>query len=227
MDLQQHKNKMKIKRGDTMKIFLGLIVFIMLFSFVSAGVGIKWTEESVLIDEGKEACLTYYVYNPWDEDSTALISLSENLLGVLTMQETETKFVPAQTSSNEALPIKFCFKSPKVYPRNCLIGDELICEQQCNAEQKVYTGEVLISSVPGDSTGGSSTRMVVSAPLRIRVKCVPHGRDYTLVFLVLAIMSLIAIILLLKRKYGKPKTQRLKEEMQKLRTEMKKSKPKR
>ncbi len=31
---------------------------------VSAGVGIKWDKESVLVNEGEKTCLTYQVYNP-------------------------------------------------------------------------------------------------------------------------------------------------------------------
>jgi len=217
---------MKIKKGETARIFLGVAVFVMLLSFASAGVGIKWVEESIMVEEGEEGCLTYYAYNPWPDDTTVSIGLSEELKEVLTMQEAETKFVPAHTSSNDSLPIKFCFKVPRIYERNCWIGDSLICEQQCGIEPKTYEGEVYLSSVPDSTGGGSSTVVAVSADLRIRVPCKVHGRDYTLVFLGLAIIALAVIIILLKRRYGTPKSVRLKEEMKKLRDEMKKTKKK-
>jgi len=206
------------------RVFLGVAMLVMMASFASAGVGIKWVEESIIVEEGEEGCLTYYAYNPWDDDSTVVIGLSGELTDVLTMQEAETKFVPAHTSSNESLPIKFCFEVPRVYERDCWIGESLICEQQCGVEQKVYEGEVYLTSVPMAGGGGSSTAVAVSADLRIRVPCKVHGRDYTLVFLVLAIIALAVIVILLKRKYGKPKSERLREEMKKLRAEMKGSK---
>jgi len=213
----------------------GVLSLIVLFlalamtSFISAGVGIKWSQESFLVNDGEETCLTYSVYNPWPEDSYVQIVLPENLKNLLIMQEAETKLVPANTGSVNAIPIKFCFKVPKVYAEECLIGD-FLCKKECNEEQVVYEGQVSVKSVPGETTmtgsGGSATEMSVSAPLRLKLNCNAHPTDFTLLYLVLAIVALLGIIIILFRKYRKPEQARKKEKLAELREEMKKLKKK-
>lgn len=212
---------------------LFLLVGILIFSsFVSAGIGIKYEQESALVGEGEKACLTYGVYNPWDDETYATIGLSDSLLEILSMQEAETKLLPAQTSSDEAIPIEFCFKVPNnIYYKDCSVGS-FICKQECTEEMKVYEGEVFVSTVPDpkaiEGTGGSATKYSISAPLRVRVKCVPHARDYTLVYVLLALISAAVIAFILIRRYRKPKAERDKEKLKKLKAEIaKESKGKR
>ncbi|MEM0465414.1 MAG: hypothetical protein QXW97_01785 [Candidatus Pacearchaeota archaeon] len=206
-------------------IIIAFIFLVVLPKFVFAGVGLKWDQQSALIDEGKKTCLSYSVYNPWPTDTNIKVDLSENLKSILIMQESETKFVPAYTSSNESIPIKFCFKAPKVYKKDCLIGN-LLCEQKCNEEMKEYNGEVIASSVPfaapSGGSGGSATRMVVGAPLSIRIKCIPSSRDFTLIYILIAVISVLVIALLLYKKYRKPSLERDKEKLKALKEKIRK-----
>ncbi len=183
-----------------MRIFIGLILGMFCLGIVSAGVGIKWEEESVIVDEKEEACLTYKVYNPWPESSEVVIGLSEELEEILTIQDAESKLIPANTASGDAIPIEFCFEIPRVYERDCLVGG-LICEQSCSGENIVYEGEVVVGSVPGGvESGGSATTMSVSAPLRIRVNCEEAGRNFTVVYMLLGVISLMGIVILTRKK---------------------------
>ena len=50
------------------KLFVLAIALVYCFSLVSAGVGISWNQESILIPEEEQTCLPYKVYNPWEDD---------------------------------------------------------------------------------------------------------------------------------------------------------------
>jgi hypothetical protein len=208
-------------------IIFSLLLFGGVLSFVSAGVGIKWEQESFLVNSGEKTCLTYSVYNPWPEDSSVQIELPENLKNLLTSQEAETKLIPANTASTAAIPVKFCFEVPQVYSKECLIGD-IICKQECKEEQIVYEGEVSVKSVPGNAaisgSGGSATQMSVSAPLKIKVVCNPHGLDFSIVYITLIIISIVAILIILYLKQRKPDKQKKEEKLEQLRKEMKRLK---
>jgi len=201
-----------------------LVIMLALASLVTGGVGIKWDQESALVSEGEKTCLSYSVYNPWPESTYVTIEPSDELKSILVLQDVESKLVPANTPSTQAIPVKFCFKIPDIYTRDCWISG-LICKQECEEEQKVYAGEVLVKAVPPPTeisgTGGSATTMSVSAPLNIKVKCNAHARNFTLLYVLLAIIAAIIIIILLVRKYRKPKIERDKERMKKLQEKIK------
>lgn len=210
------------------KINLGIVLILIVVAvsaFAAAGVGIKWERESALAEGGEKACLTYGVYNPWPEETYVKIGVSDELLEVLEVQDINATLVPAHTSSGEAIPIEFCFEVPeKIYTKNCWLGGFFVCEQQCKEEMKIYDGDVEIKSVPSPSGGGSSATMAVSAPLKVKVKCVPYGRDYTLLYVIFAVIALVIIALIMK--YRKPKAERVKEEMNALKAKMKSLKKK-
>lgn len=197
---------MVIKK-EVLSIFL--VGLFLVLPMVSAGVGISWERESALVPENTKTCLTYKIYNPWEEDSSVQILLSEELQEIVASQESETKLIPAHTSSDNAIPVTFCFKTPRVYDADCLIGGGkgAICKQECTEERKVFEGEVEIKEVSdadleGAGAGGSKTSISVSAPLRVRVQCVEHGRDYSLVYLFVGIVAavLLSVNLLRSRK---------------------------
>lgn len=211
-------------KKEVTKGFLLVFAILFLSSAVSAGIGIKWDKESALVEEGGRACLTYGVYNPWPSESYVTIGLDGDLNQVLVMQEADSKLIPAETSSNESIPLEFCFKVPHVYERDCSVGS-FICELACPDELQTYDGNVVISSIPNplqvtDGAGSSSTVMSVSAPLRIRVSCESHPRDYTLAYIIVAIISALVIFWILFSKYRKPKAQRDAEKLKKLRAEI-------
>jgi len=207
-----------------------LIVLFAIMPIVSAGVGIKWNQESSLVKENEKTCMTYSVYNPWPKESYVTIEVSDELKQVITSQEAESKLVPANTASTSAIPIKFCFKVPAVYSdmKICKLG--IICKQTCPSENKEYSGEVLVKSIPKETSisgsGGSATQMAVSAPLRLRVRCDEHGYDYTFALIILAVISALIIALLLFLKYRKPKAERNREKLRKLQEEIRREKRK-
>lgn len=212
-----------------------LVLIILLFAnFVFAGVGIKWERESALINENEKTCLIYSVYNPWPEETNVKIEVSDEsgeLNKILIEQESEEKLIPAYTSSQEAIPIKFCFKTSQVYERDCWISDKFICKQECNEERVEYRGEVLVKSVPKSSeiggTGGSATTMAVSAPLSIKIKCNAHPRNFTIIYILVILISAIVLGKVLYKKYRKPAYERDKEKLKRLREKIKKEKRKR
>jgi hypothetical protein len=195
-----------------MMVVMVLMMFVMsVLPAVSAGVGIKWDKESVLVNEGGSACFSYSVYNPWPKEAYVTIEVSEELESVITAQEAETKLVPADTSSDEAIPVEFCFKVPTVYEEDCLVGG-MLCEQTCGADMVSYSGEILVREVPAPAelsgAGGSATSMSVSAPLNLKVSCNAHSRNFTVIYAILAVISLIVIGFFWKKKKGEKKTVR-------------------
>ena len=199
--------KMVIK---SLKVFsLAFALILIILPFVSAGVGISWDKETSLIPENTKTCLTYKVYNPWPEDSYVQIELSEELMQIVSYMESEAEFVPKQTSSTEAIPIEFCFKTPKVYKEDCLLFNKIICRQDCSEEMKIYEGEVEVlevgeQNVKGGS-GGSATAISVSAPLRVKVQCLAHARNYSVVYILIAIIAFVLLIINLLKKKKKKK----------------------
>lgn len=209
-------------------IFMMTVIFL---SVVSAGIGISTDSNSALLKEGGKVCLkNFKAYNPFSSDTFVTISVSDDLKNILTDQEAETKLVPAGTSSQNAIPIEFCFKVPDdVYEKERapvpLVGNVVYKRDCTGQEMKTYTGEVILQSVPGAAgTGyaGSSTVMSVSSPLNVRVQCNDQPWRLTPVYIFMAVLSAGVVGFVLFRRYRKPKSQRLKEQMAKLRKEMKK-----
>ncbi len=181
-------------------------MFVLVFPLVSAGVGISWNKETSLVPENTKTCLTYKVYNPWPDDSYVEIELSEELLPIVSYVESETKFVPKNTPSSEAIPVEFCFKTPRIYEQDCLLFDKLICKQDCLEDMQIYSGEVIVLESndykSSGGSGGSATAISVSAPLKVKVQCVAHKRNYSLIYIVVVLIAgiLLAINLLNKKR---------------------------
>lgn len=203
----------EVKKG-VMVIGSFILVLTILSSFASAGVGLKWGQEAKLVNQGEKTCFEYSVYNPWPKESYAKIDISDELKPILQLQESETKFIPANTNSSNSIPIKFCFEVPYVYSseRSCWIGNSFVCAQTCNEPQKVYDGEILATESGqaniGGGAGGSATSASVSAPLKIKVICSAHSRDFSQLFFILAVICAIIAIVMIIKKYRKPKVER-------------------
>jgi len=206
-------NKKEVNKSFELFLLFG-ILFILYSSFVSAGVGIKWDRETAVVNENSETCMTYQIYNPWPKDCYAKIELSEELQPLLTDAESEVKYIAAQTSSANAIPIEFCFRTPKVYKQDCLLFNSLICRRDCAEPQVVYTGQVNAMETPKDITiggaGGSSTSMTVAAPLKIKVACVKTGRNYSVVYLAIGLVALILLALSFIRRSKREKNKKKK-----------------
>jgi hypothetical protein len=215
------------------KLLIGLFIGIVSFTLVSAGIGIKSYQDSVLLNEGEEGCVTVGAYNPFPTETNVVVGLSDSFKEILTEQEAETKYLPPGTSSNDAIPLKFCFKVPKVYAREYasvpLIG-RAIDELKCTEPLKVYEGEISLQSIPVENqingVGGSSTKMSVSRPLRIGVNCNPYPRNYMPLYIAIALVSVLIIFFVLFMRYRKPATERDREKLRKLQERIKKESPK-
>lgn len=180
-----------------MKSVISFILILMMIAPL-ASAGILWNEESKLVPENTKTCLTYSVYNPFDSDAYYQVKLIGELADIIVSSESETKFVPAGTFHDDALPIEFCFKTPRVYEQDCLVGG-FICKQTCEEPMKVYEGQVEVIKLSeeetkiGEGSGGSTTQISEVAPSRVRVQCTPSDRNYGSVY---ALIALIAGILL-------------------------------
>jgi len=215
-----------MKKG-VISLFVMFLVFgliVLNISGVEAGIGIKKYKESMLVGEGEKGCVVVGAYNPFSTDTNVIIGVTDPIKDVLVLQEAKTKLLPAGTSSDEAINMEFCFKVPTVYERDCKVGS-FLCAVSCNEEQKVYDGEIYLRTVPLETSaggiGGSSTSMSVSQDMKVRVRCDPHPTDYTLLYVLIALISLLVIGIVIFRKYRKPKSERIKEKMQELKKEMK------
>jgi hypothetical protein len=166
------------------------------------GVGIVWDTETEIVIENTEHCVQYGIYNPWEEDVTAALSVSADLQKIITKQESQAKLVQAATDHDVAVPIEFCFTVDNVYEEDCLVG-KFICEQTCQAEQVVYEGKIVaMEASTGTSAegAGSATTLGVSVPLKLKVKCSEHPREWTLVYVVVIIIVVILMLLIIYKK---------------------------
>jgi len=210
---------------NKLNIFAGIVVLILAMGVASAGVGIKWDRESALASGGEQACLSYGVYNPWPGDTYVTVGVSEELQEVLIIQDVNATLIPEHTASGDSIPVEFCFEVPKgIYSKDCWLGGFFVCEQECIEDQKMYEGEVEVVSVPPPSGSGSAAIMAVSAPLRVRVQCNAHERNYVLLYVIIGVIALVAIILIIRHR--KPREQRIREEMAELRAKLKAGKKK-
>ena len=146
---------------NNMKKFLTLmIIFIVLFSPVLAlkGVGIKYVTEHITAGEGKETCLSYGVYNPWDENVVAELTADGELEQFI--KKVNSKRIPAGTNSGDAIKLDVCFDVPKRTLDSC-------------DEPKVFEGSVVAREQKDTLIGGSgsATSTLVSAPLTLEVVC--------------------------------------------------------
>ncbi|MFA5953204.1 MAG: hypothetical protein WC812_01295 [Candidatus Pacearchaeota archaeon] len=188
-------------------LFLSLVLTLIL-PLATAGVGVKWSKESSLVSENSKVCMSYDVYNPWPQDTYATISLSPELMEIIDYIGSDIVFLPNETSSTNAIPVEFCFKTPKVYEKDCWVGDVFFCKQDCLEEMKTYEGEVLVMETSPDqssqSAQGSATKMSVSAPLRIRVQCEAQNRNFSALYVLVGLIALILLIInLVKNKKSK------------------------
>jgi hypothetical protein len=172
-------------------------------ALAAKGVGIVWSTQTEAVSENARHCIKYGVYNPWDEDVTAMLTVSDSLKPVVVGEESIPTFLPAETMHDDAKEIDLCFYVPKVYTDDCLVGNFLFCEQTCSEPEVRYDGEVIVMEAPSGSGGamGSSTSMGVSAPLTLRVVCNEYPRDYTpLVVCVVVVVAAGGYYYLRKRK---------------------------
>ncbi|MFH1978211.1 MAG: hypothetical protein ABIJ92_02715 [Candidatus Aenigmatarchaeota archaeon] len=168
-------------------IFVISLLLMPALVLADVGIGIGWTTESESVHEESTKCVTYNLYNPFDQDVNGRI---EALGQIKDMSEAEEpKIIPAGTSSKEALPTEICFTPPKVYQDDCILGP-LLCSRTCDENQELiegdyevirsgdlithvlYRGEVQAAYDLKHRGGtGSATGSSISATMKIIVPC--------------------------------------------------------
>ena len=213
-------------------VLVVIVAFLLSLSLVSArkGVGLVWSTQTEVVEEGSVHCIEYGVYNPWDEDVNAMLTASEDFSEIITDEESDTKAIVAKTYHDSAIPVELCFRVPEVYAEDCLVGG-LFCEQKCEELEKNYRGEIVVSESKEDTSlgggaAGSSTALGVSAPLSLKVRCIAHSRDWTLLYASLLIIALAILGVALYRKYRVPPLLREQQKLEKLKAKISKMKKK-
>jgi hypothetical protein len=196
-------------------ITAGLLIIVLSFLFLFQGVdarkgpGIKWGTEREIIGQGQTYCISYGLYNPWDEDVYALLGVSDELKPIISSQTSDAKLIKANTASSDDVPVKLCFKiADNIYKEDCLIG-QVICEQKCEESSKIYSGKILVMEKSEGSSGGtagSTTALGVSVPLTLEIRCEKHSRDWTIVYVtIIAIVAILIVLILFRRHKRKNK----------------------
>jgi len=180
-----------------MKILTIVLVSLILLEipFVSAdvGVGIRWKSEELNLNEFEERCVQYSVYNPFDTEVNAKLSVERGLESYVSKIEPREFKIPAFTGNatdNAAKlankqDISVCFKSnllrwPPFYPVS-------------------IKGVVLASAGAGEITGsGSSAVSVVQAPITLNVGSLTVF--YEFVIALVFVLGIIAFFALRKLK---------------------------
>jgi hypothetical protein len=162
-------------------LLLILIIFLMPNAFATKGVGIVWTLESAEIPSDDVSCLSYGVYNPFDDDVSASLFVEGELEEIST--NSEAKLVESGTSHDEAVSLDLCFDTSEVYEGDCILG--FFCEQTCDFEDKRYSGDVVVKEIKDTAIGkitGSATTAMASVPLTLKVKCQKQERSMILLY---------------------------------------------
>jgi len=165
-----------------------LILFLLPSTFAIGGTGLKYGFEFKELTEKSEHCLTYGVYNPFDEDSNIILSAE----GDYSEYQLENKptFVPANTGSSNTINKDICFKFPKIVES---------CE-----EGKLLSGQILASTVSTENSG-IGTALAVSAPLDIKLICNENNNVNFIYFTIPGILILGLISLVHIRKNSRTK----------------------
>lgn len=194
-------------------IFLGSLIS--LANAATVGMGVRWYKESAIVEEGKQNCIEYGLYNPtpWEVPVYGYLEATGDLEKIYV--KNDPMLVPVNTSSDHAINKQICFNIPKVYGESCILG--AFCERTCPEHTATYEKEVRLkgevigmytynSAEFGGGTG-STTGTSVAVPLELAISCQPEERNQVAFYatIVVIIVAIILIIWLLTRKPKKQK----------------------
>ena len=196
------------KRLYSVIFIILLVIGLSQFVLARKGVGMVWTTETEIVNEGASKCISYGIYNPWDEDVTATLDVSDELKPILLKIDSKPQFIKGETFHDAAVLTEFCFKVARVYSRDCLIGN-MLCEQTCSETPIEYSGSVIaLEEQSGEASGtGSATSLGVVVPLKIKVACNESSRNYTPVYIIIIVIALGLIAWILYRNKNANKAQ--------------------
>ncbi len=174
-------------------IFVSLLL-ILPKTNADVGIGITYFQESLTLGEFEENCVTYKIYNPFNSDVTAKISVAGDIEPLMTTIEPNNFLLKAYDGSpddnNQKLKnnkeTKVCFKSkifrwPPFYPQK-------------------LEGVILAGAMPGGISGsGSSTVSSVQAPLFLRVGSMKTFKTFIFTTGLLIIIMVFFLLKLLKK----------------------------
>ena len=181
-------------------LLLSILLFLPLVA-ADKGVGIFVTTESAIVNEGQVNCVNYSVYNPFSNDTSIYMTASDALTPFV--KDTQPILVPANTLHDKAIPVSLCFNIPKVYKEDCMAG--IVCQKTCGEPQVTYVGSAVavMAKTPNEiaSTAGSSTQASASAPLTLKVACVPKAMNWMPVIAIVIVIAILAgLVAMRKRK---------------------------
>jgi len=149
-----------------------LLIILIVLSFVSpqlvksdVGVGLSYNIQEIFVEDLKENCIVYSLYNPFDSDVTARLTVQDDIKRYLSRIEPNEVFLPGyhgDPGDNKAklankADVKVCFygdpiRWPPFYPKD-------------------YDSGVVASAAQGGVTGatGAATISSVSAPLTLHL----------------------------------------------------------
>lgn len=186
-----------MEKDTSIKILFSLFIFFLLIPMVKAdvGVGLRWTAEELFLNDFEEKCIVYSVYNPFDTEVTAFISVERDIAPYLKYIEPAYAYLPAYTGApndNAAKlankqDITVCFYStpvrwPPFYPED-------------------LSGVVLANAMVGkvESTG-SSVASVVQAPLTLRLGKIQTFYTFFAAIISISIAVIFVAILFIRRR---------------------------
>ena len=175
-----------MKRFFSVKVFVFLLAFGLFASVVSAGgIGIHSTSSGLLINEGESECVTFGIYNPDVADNELEFMVSEELEPFLDSISPESMNVPANTESENSLPVELCFSDP---------DDLFKGDRSCSEGVREYAGKFIVRE-SSDGSGGSSVVFDVPRDFTLRAQCVPDSVSYSLLIIIIVIIIVIIVIL--------------------------------
>ena len=187
------------------KVLFVAIILLLLINpvFARKGIGMVTHTESIVVDEGSQKCITYGVFNPWDEDVRASLDIKGDINSIITQKETQPKLIKALTTYQESTELELCFFVPQVYQEKCILG--LSCYQPCTQEPIEYKGEVIAVEAREESTSGtgSATSLGISSPLTVKVNCQETERSFSQLYFIIIIISMLGILIILYKRYKK------------------------
>ncbi|MCK5040265.1 MAG: hypothetical protein KAR87_04830 [Candidatus Aenigmarchaeota archaeon] len=199
-------------------IIISLLIMPLL-TYATVGIGIKWFTDTEFVSENSQKCISYGLYNPFDEDVIGYLTATKGLEDIYEAED--SKLIFAGVASNKSIGTKICFSIPQVYEKDCLIGNIFLCKRTCEdgvgiplvrdedsitgkAEFKkiIYEGEVMASYTlnTGGGAVGSATGTSFAAPLKLTVRCEAEERNWMPVYIVLLVLIILMYLAVLKRK---------------------------
>jgi hypothetical protein len=192
------------------KLVLPLFLLLILApGFALRGVGLQYGTTAQIVQEGKQVCIPYGIYNPWDEDVYIKLIQTGELANF--SSSSKSTLVVAKTFHDKALPISICFDIPKIYKKDCTLL--LACERKCPENLTEYNGLIMAveDRTGGISGSGSATSVSATAPLKLVVSCTPEAKNWIpLGAFILAIIVIVFVIIRIKLIRSKRKRRRKK-----------------